>query len=84
MIYYVNSRFHVPLLDMGMALIVAVAGLVLVTIAERQILQPSKEEMKAATSPERQMLALFKFTLTPIATRSQAAVSTSVISLIKR
>jgi len=68
MIYYVNWRFHVPLADMAMALVIAMICLTLVTVAERHYESTKEKQTEALSRRLRQLLAYFKYTVTPVAT----------------
>ena len=68
MIYYVNWRFHVPLADMAMALGIAMICLTLVTVAERHYESTKEKQTEALSRRLRQLLAYFKYTVTPVAT----------------
>ena len=68
MIYYVNWRFQVPLADMVMALGVAMICLTLVTVAERHYQSTKEKQTEERSRRLRQLLAYFKYTVTPIAT----------------
>mmetsp|Transcript_69461 Transcript_69461/g.140738 ORF Transcript_69461/g.140738 Transcript_69461/m.140738 type:complete len:238 (-) Transcript_69461:10-723(-) len=70
MIYYVNWRFHVPLADMAMALVIAMICLTLVTVAERHYESTKEKQTEALSRRLRQLLAYFKYTVTPVATLS--------------